>query len=200
MEYNKERLERWCNGEDWGDYLIRKQALDGSHARYKACEEQYFGVLTKRITICENILKRNEDVFINYTLARLHDKDDVDRLPEVLYKRKVIHYCKQAIKIDPQFVPAWILLAKSYEWIATLGGEKGRIPQMKAVVDGEDIVVRIEQVGHSGSSKNFQNAPIPAIEKAIACIKRAMAIDPLKKKYQEMLKGYYHQRNEEYRQ
>ncbi len=199
MEYNKERLERWRDDEDWGDYLIRKQALDGSHARYKACEEQYFGVLTKRITICENILKRNEDAFINYTLARLHDKDDVDRLPEALYKRKVIHYCKQAIKIDPQFVPAWILLAKSYEWIATLGGESERIPRMEAVVDGENIIVTIEQGGHSESTRDKQNASIPAIEKAIACIKRAMAIDPLKKKYQEMLEGYYRRRNEEYK-
>ncbi|NQU74011.1 MAG: hypothetical protein HQ547_04825, partial [Candidatus Omnitrophica bacterium] len=114
--------------------------------------------------------------------------------------RRVIHYCNQAVRLDSQFVPAWVLLAKSYEWIATVGGEGERMPQMKAVVDGEDIIVTIEQGGHSESSKNFQNASISAIEKAIACIKRAMAIDPLKEKYQELLKGYYHRRNEEYRQ
>lgn len=170
MEYDKERLECWSDDENWGDYLIRKQALDGSSERYKACEEKYFNVLGKRISFCENILKRNEDAFVNYTLARLHDKDDVDRSSETLYKRKVIHYCNQAIKLDPQFVPAWILLAKSYEWIAT--------------VSGNDAV---------------QHAPIPAIEKAIAYIKRAAVIDPLKEKYQAMLGGYYHRRNEEYR-
>jgi len=170
MGYDKERLERWSEDECWGDYLIRKQALDGSHERFKACEEKYFNVLTKRITICENILKRNEDAFINYTLARLHDKDDVDRSPETLYKRKVIHHCNEALKLDPQFVPALILISKCYEWLATIGG-----------------------------NNTIQYAPIPAIEKAIACIKRAAAIDPLKEKYQEMLKGYYHRRNEEYR-
>ena len=169
MIYDKERLERWSEDEGWGDYLIRKQALDGSRERFKACEEKYFNVLTKRITICENILKRNEDAFVNYTLAQLHDKDDVDRSSETLHKRKVIDYCEKAIKLDPQFVPAWVLLAKSYEWIATVGG-----------------------------SNTIQHTPVQAIEKAINCIKRAMAIDPLKEKYQEMLKGYYHQRNEEY--
>ena len=170
MEYDKERLERWCNDEDWGDYLIRKQALDGSYERFKACEEKYFNVLTKRITICENILKRNEDAFVHYVLAQLHDKDDVDRSPETLYKRQVINYCEQALKLDPQFVPAWILLAKCYEWIATVGGNNA-----------------------------IQHAPIRAIEKAIACIKRAAVIDPLKEKYEEMLRGYYHRRNEEYK-
>lgn len=200
MEDDKERLTRWSDDEDWGDYLIRKQALDGSRERFKACEEKYFNVLTKRITICENILKRKKDFFVNYTLACLHDKDDVDRSPETLYKRKVIYYCNQAIKLDPQFVPAWVLLAKSYEWIATLGGESKRMPQMQAVVDGENVIVRIEQGGYLESTRDKQNASIPDIEKAIACIKRAMVIDPLKKKYQEMLKGYYYQRNEEYRQ
>ena len=169
MEYNKERLEQWCNDEDWGDYLIRKQALDGARERFEASGEKYFNVLTKRITICENILKKNEDAFINYVLAQLHDKDDVDRSSETLYKRKVIHYCNQAIKMDPQFVAAWVLLAKSYEWIATVGG-----------------------------SNAIQHVPITAIEKAITCIKRAMAIDPLKEKYQELLKGYYFRRNEGY--
>ena len=199
MEYNKELLKCWCDDEDWGDYLIRKQALDGSRERFKACEEKYFNVLIKRITICENILKQNEDAFVNYTLARLHDKDDVDRSSDTLYKHKTVHYCTQAIKLDSQFVPAWILLAKCYEWIATLGGESKRMPQMKAVVDGEDIIVSIEQGGHLGSIRSKQNVSIPAIEKAIACIKRAMAVDPLKEKYQKMLKGYYHQRNEDYR-
>ena len=170
MGYDKERLKRWSEDECWGDYLIRKQALDGSRERFKACEEKYFNVLRKRISFCENILKRNEDAFVNYTLAQLHDKDDVDRSSETLYKRKVIDYCEKALRLDPQFVPAWILLAKSYEWIATVG-----------------------------DSDAITHPSIPAIEKAINCIKRASTLDPLKEKYQEMLKGYYHQRNEEYR-
>lgn len=170
MGYDKERLKRWSEDEDWGDYLIKNQALDGSRERFKACEEKYFNVLTKRISFCENLLKKKKDFFINYVLACLHDKDDVDRSSETLYKRKVIHYCNQAIKLDPQFVPAWILLAKSYEWIAT--------------VSGNDAI---------------EHAPVPAIEKAIACIKRAGVIDPLEKKYQGMLKAYYHRRNEEFK-
>lgn len=198
MGYDKKCLEGWYKGESWGDCLIRKQALDGSHEEFKSCEGKYFDVLKKRITICENILKRNEDAFINYTLARLHDKDNVDRSPETLYKRKVIYHCNRAIKLDPQFVPAWILLAKSYEWIATLGGDSDTIPQMDAAVDEQGIIVRIEQKDCSKSPKDFQDASIQAIEKAIDCVKRAMAIDPTNKEYQEKLKGYYHCRNEEY--
>ena len=172
MEYNRKLLEEWSQMEDWGTYLDRHGGINkfSSKEGFDFLKREYLNLLRKRIFFCENILKNNEDAFINYVLARLHDEDDVDRSSETLYKRKVIYYCNQAIKLDPQIVSAWLLLAKSYEWIAIVGG-----------------------------SDAITHAPIQAIEKAIDCIKEAVAIEPLNKSYRDMLKGYYHQRNEEYR-
>ena len=201
MGYDKELLKSWCDDESWGDYLSRKGALvdNVSTEQFKAIEKEYFDALKERIDICEDILRRHKDGFVNYVLAQLYDKDDVDRSPETLCKRKVIYHCLQAIKENSNFAPTWVLLAETYEWIATLGDESDTMPKMEVSVRDKHITANIRQKDQLGIASNSQDVTIQYIEKAISCIKRAIAIEPSNKEYQGILRSYYRQRNEDYR-
>lgn len=200
MEYNENLLKAWATMENWGDFLSRRGTLTNnvSHERFKNVEKEYFDGLKKRIDYCKKLLVAHKNYLIYYTLAELYDRYNVDESVEFLYKRPVRYYCIKALRRNRNYAPAWVLLSEAYEWIATLGGESRAIPKMKALVD-KNIIVSIEQKGFLGNRIDAQNRAIRYIEKAIAYTKKALIIEPLNKKYQNILKGYYYQRNEEYR-
>lgn len=199
MGYDKNELERFCEMEDWGTYLEREGALANNVSKegFKFIEQKYFRGLNKRINYCKKLLQTNDDSFINYVLAQLYDRANLDESTENLYKRKVRFFCIRAIRKDRRCAEAWALLAHAYSWVAFLGGNENNIPKLDVSV-GENIVASLGQQNFliNGVEKDKS---IRYLKKAIYCAGMAVKLEPQNKKYQKMLKDYYCQRNEEYK-
>lgn len=199
MAYDKNLLTRWCEGEDWATYLERNGAFENNITtpQFKAIQRKYFGDIMKKIEYCKGLLRENDDAFLNFVIAKLYELYDLDESKELLFRRPSRYYCIRAIRKDRTFAPAWTLLAENYDWIALLGGEKGSEIKMNALVE-EKIIVGITQKDQQGKLIDTKGQTIKFTEWAIRCIKRAVALEPENKKYREILKGYYHARNEAY--
>ncbi|MCX6765112.1 MAG: hypothetical protein NT148_01055 [Candidatus Nealsonbacteria bacterium] len=197
--YDKELLESWCNGEDFGSYLARQVPTED----YKASVEEnwrvrreYFDKVMKRISYCKDLLKEHDDEYIYYAIAKLYDLYDLDESKDLLFRRQCRYYCIKAIRKKRSYAPAWALLSEAYAWIGLLGGETAEIPNLRITVGDDSIEVNIKPRSQA-VQVYVEDITIRCLEKAIRYISRAIVIDPNNEEYQGIRKGYYYERNEE---
>ena len=199
--YDKKLLESWCNNEDFGTYLARQAPTED----YKAGVEEnwrvrreYFDKVMKRISYCKDLFRDHNDEYIHYAIAKLYDLYDLDESRDLLFRRQCRYYCIKAIRKNRRYAPAWALLSEAYAWIGLLGGETAEIPNLRMTVSNDSIEVNIKPRSQ-GARADIEAKTIRCLEKAIWCIKKAIIIDPDNEEYQGILKGYYSERNEEYK-
>lgn len=193
MDYAKALLKSFAEMESWKGYLTRNGAFNNvSQEVWRHIEQKYFRIVKQRIAYCRKLLTEHDDACIYYTLAELYDRGNLDDSVAHLYKRPVRYYCIKAIRKNPAYAPTWALLSEAYIWIAALGGESKEMPRMDASVDEQDIIVDIE----SQKSSRRHNPTLFFTERAIKCLKKAIAIDP-QREYLYRLKEFYGLKAEE---
>jgi tetratricopeptide (TPR) repeat protein len=193
MEYDKGMLKTWAEMETWDQHLERNGAFNKyvSKEGWHHIEQKYFNEVKRRIIFCKKLLSEHDDSCIYYTLAELYNRYNLDESPKYLYKRPVRYYCIKALRKNPEYAPIWFLLAESYGWVATLGGEsKKAMPSLQALVEG-DITVDIKQ-----KDPQAQKRQTWFIERAIKCLKQAIKLDPDNRKYGSRSREYYHMKYE----
>lgn len=195
LGYDRKLLDTWCDMETWDMFLEKNNAFANnvSTEGFKFIEQKYFTELKRRINYCENLLPQHKGSFIYYTIAQLHNRNNLDESTDNLYKRKVRFYCIKAIRLDRKYAAAWALLAGAYEWLAFLGGESSPPPQLKTLFGPDGIIIGLKGKNELG------NASINYIEKSIFCLEHAINIDPENKIYRTKFRELYWQRNEEYK-
>ena len=127
--YDRGLLEEWAKMESWGDYMQRKGVLAAgvSTERFREIGQGYDEILERRIRYCNEILKAHpDDPFVHFVLAKLWDHCNPDGGPEHLFKRWVRYHCRQALRINPDYVEARSLLADVDEWAHLLGDDSRR--------------------------------------------------------------------------
>ncbi|MDD5005064.1 MAG: hypothetical protein PHS93_00990 [Candidatus Omnitrophica bacterium] len=125
MGYDRKLLESWISMEDWGDHVVKNGGL-ASKEGFDFLSKEYFLEVKRKIGYCNKLLKSHEDAFLNFVIATLYDKYDLDKSPAYLYKRSVKYYCLRALEIDPDFTPAKELLQKVETWLNFIGGDKNQ--------------------------------------------------------------------------
>ena len=195
MKYDKVLLKSWTEMETYYQFLERNGAFNNvSKEVWRHIEQQYFRIVKQRIEYCRRLLAEHDDFFIYYTLAELSSRGNLDGSSEYLFQRPVRFYAIKAIRKNPYYAPAWALLAGAYRWLACLGREGKSMPKMKATLGENDIAVEIDK----GARQEWAaNESIRFVEKAIRCLKKAVALDPGNDKYQSSLKKCYYFRAEE---
>lgn len=185
---DKALLKSWCEMETWDQYLDRNGALNkySSKEGFKYLEKKYFEEVKRRIDYCKKLLAEHDESCIHYTIAELYNRCNLDESPEYLYKRPVRYYCIKALRKNSEYAPIWFLLAESYVWIVTLGGEsKKTMPKMQAMVE-ENIAVDIRQ-----KDPLAQKRLMWFVEIAVRCAKKALNLEPENKKYQRLSRESY---------
>ena len=194
MNYDRKMLESWAEMTTWQEYLTREGAFNNvSKEVWQYIEQKYFRIVKRRIEHCKKLLTEYDDWYICYTLAELYDRGNLDGSVEQLYKRPVRYWCIKTIRKNPDHARAYALLSEAYIWIAALGGESKEMPNMTTAINAQDIIVDIERE----RSSNRRNPTLFFTERAIKCLKKAIAIDP-QEKYIYRLKEFYGLKNEEY--
>jgi len=193
MKYDKALLKDWCETETWDGYLERNGAYERyvSTEGFKFLEQQYFREVKRRIRFCKRLLATDKDWLVFYTLAELSDRDDLNKSPDILYKKAVRYYCLKAIHMNPDYAPLWALLSEAYEWIALLGGERNTMPLFKSSVSAHTINIRIESMNDPEDIPSYRQRQY--IENAIKCMKRALTIEPVNLKYSKKLEELFSQ-------
>ncbi len=166
--------------------------------------------LNRRIRYCKQLLKEQKEARIQariyFTLSALEDvrsnsiysKDDDCR-------EKVKYYAVKSVKKDPDFGPAWAMLADLYSYFSVLGFDptekKGNIKVVLGDLKfaSDDVSEEIKPIKFEGEMDSFQMEKIRLVEKGIYCIKKARRINPKHEYYKSVEKGLYHQRKEEYK-
>jgi len=187
MNYDRKMLEGWAEMATWEEYLTREGAFNNvSKEVWQYIEQKYFRIIKFRIEHCKKLLTEYDDWHICYTLAELNDRGNLDGSVEYLYKRSVRFWCIKTIRKNPNHAPTWALLAEAYIWLAALGCEGKEMPKMTTAISEQDIIVNIERQ----KSREHHNPTLSFTEKAIKCLKKAIAIDP-QRKYVERQKNFY---------
>ena len=194
MDYDRMLLKSFAEMETWNQYLERNGAFSNyvSKEGWRHIEQKYFREVKQRITYCKKLLTEHDDACIYYTLAELNDRGNLDDSVEHLYKKPVRYYCIKAIRKNPDHAPTWALLSEAYVWIAALGGESKEMPKMTTAINEQDIIVDIEKQ----KSRDRHKPTLFFTEKAIKCLKKAIAIDP-QREYIYRLKEFYGLKAEE---
>lgn len=191
---DNETLISWCNMETMNEYLQKPGTF----------VDDYFAEVKRKIKQCEEFLGGDNKFLGYYTLAELYSRFDMDELPEYPNKRKACYYALKTICEDRFFAPAWALLAEVYDWAVFCGGIEG---VAKYLADQDESVIMDKDEDddkHSYLSEQYeldvdQLQRIKLAERAIFCMKKAIALDPANENYRFLLKNYHHQRNEEYK-
>lgn len=193
MKYDRKMLEGWTGMATWEEYLTREGAFNNvSKEVWQFIEQKYFRIIKRRIEHCKKLLAEYDDWYICYTLAELYDRGNLDGSVEQLYKRPTRFYCIKAIRKNPDHAPTWAILVDAYVWIACLDGESKEIPMMNASVNEQYIKI---SVGNQKNTKRYKPA-VFFVERAIKCLKKAIAIDP-QRKYVDRLREFYGLKAEE---
>jgi len=187
MDYDRALLKSFAEMETWDEYLERQGAFKNvSTEGFKFLEQNYFKEVKRRINYCKKLLAEHDDSCIYYTLAELYNRCNLDESPEYLYKRPVRYYCIKALRKNPEYAPIWFLLAESYVWVVTLGGEsKKTMPKMQAMVE-EGITVDIKQKDPCVKKKLLWFA-----NWAAKCVKKAVNLEPDNLEYQNLIRDCY---------
>lgn len=188
MYYDKAMLKTWAEMETWDEYLDRNGAFNehSSKEGFQHLEQRYFEGIKRRIDYCKKLLTEHDDSCIYYTLAELYNRYNLDESPGYLYKWPVRYYCIKALRKNSEYAPIWFLLAESYAWIVSLGGEsKKTMPSLRAMVE-EDITVDIKQ-----KDPQAQKRLMWFVDRAIKCLKQAINIDPDNGSYRAKSREYY---------
>lgn len=177
-----ERLKRWCRTERAFVYIKRHGGLQDpfDHDKVIELEKAYYERLRKRMTHCQALLKHHNDAIIYFTLAQLEKRNNIGISTKRILRKEVRWYTVQAIRRNRQFHEAWALLSEAYADVALVANEAFRKPD-----DPQAICSR---------------RSIHFIERAIRCLKKALALDPDNEDYDIRLKQYYGYRNEEFGQ
>lgn len=193
MAYDRKMLEAWAGTATWEEFLTREGAFNNvSKEVWQFIEQKYFRIVKFRIEHCKKLLTEYDDFYIHHVLAELHDRANLDGSAEYLFKRGVRFHCIKAIRENPDHAPTWALLAEAYIWLAVLGTAGKETPNMTTAINEQDIIVDIKR---ERSNKRY-NSTLFFAERAIKCLKKAIAIDP-QKKYIDRLKEFYGLKAEE---
>jgi len=190
----KSKSASWAKTETWYQIIERNGVFNNyvSKEGWQHIEQKYFRIIKRRIEYCKKLLTEHDDWYIDSVLAELYDRGNLDDSVGQLYKRPVRYYCIKTIRKNRAHAPTWALLSEAYIWIAALGGESKGMPRMDASVDEQGIIVDIERQG----SNERHNPTAFFTERAIKCLKKAIAIDP-QRKYIHRLEEFYSLKAEE---
>jgi len=141
--YDRKLLEQWSQMEDWGEYVDKGGCLNkyGSKEGCDFLSKEYFAEVRRRINYCKKLLKKHDNAFLNYTIAKLYDNYDVEESSTYLYKQPVKYYCLKTLELDPNFEPAKILLQRVQEWIEIIGGDNNpdNFPNLDILFEEENF-------------------------------------------------------------
>ena len=205
-----ETFQELMRVEDWGDYLKRRGALEKgvTTAQFQAVEQAYFAEIEARIAQCEAWLPRYRCPAMHVVLARLYDHADVRNSAARFYKRPTRFHLLKALRLHPQYSAAWALLGEVYAWIAFIGGETEEIPDVR-LDPGYGYQPELEMIERTSAKPQSyvtesyaltaqQQRQIRTLDRAIRCMTKATQLDPNNEAYQDALRYYHHQRNQEY--
>jgi len=174
--YDISLFKEWCKTEDYETYMEKKGIIPWSEPE----TSEYYSILNDRIAHLKAIPYADKGHFIYYTIAYLYNlyEGSHDTMQEAFFKRNVRCYCIKCIRMQPDYAPAWVLIAEAYDTI--LGnGLKWKQSYSVKMPDGSE-----------GMEEENPEARRRILEKSLTCIKRAINIEPLNDSYKKIMNHY----------
>lgn len=206
MNYDERILKEWALTEELFAHFDRRGIVDNDSIednRFKQMCDEYYDEIRRRIEQCEALLKESNGFLVNYTLAQLYDRYDIEASADHFYRRPVRYYAIRAIRKNRQSIEAWLLLADCYAWLSMIGPESQTMPLIRIEkAQSEEPKTPASSVSYLVKSEplsDIQKSKIASIEKAIRCVQKASRLNPVDECIQTRLKHYLAQRNQEFK-
>lgn len=204
MKYDECLLKNWSKMETLEEYLESKGVYKFwvSEEEINMMENKYFDEVKCRIAYCHRIINESEDAqdFVYYVLAELYSRIDPCESDENTFRKPTRRYVIKALRRNRKNSAAWALLADTYSWLGWIYGVNGiRVIELSSEPTPIKAPKQRAPFDRVGKLDEIQVRRIQYAEKAIYYIQKALTLEPSNKKYQDMLRRYYRQRNDEYR-
>jgi len=195
MQYDKAMLKSWAEMEMWDQHLERNGAFNDyvSKEGWQHIEQKYFREVKRRIESCKRLLTEHDDACIHYTLAQLYDRGDMNESTDLLFKRGVRFHCIRAVRKNPNYAPQWTLLAESYAWVASIGGDSKKVMPSMEVLCEKTITM---DTGIDSRDPRVHRRVLWLINRAITCMKRAIDLEPENRRDNRKMREYCRGRDE----
>lgn len=170
VELNEATLQAWCGMEGWGEYLQKRGALADS-----VSSERFRAIEEEYFDKVKHRIRLCEDLF------KTHKSPLVCYTLAQLYNR-----------LNPDETPEYLLKRPvRYYAILAIRMDRKYAPAWALLAEAYSWIGQV--------SRESQQRRLRYVERAIRCAKETLAIEPSNPMHRERLRGFYHQRNEEYK-